>query len=57
MDQKAEPANVFASRAFVTVTLAANIRGGPWTQIICEEKSDRAHLAGQRSLVSLCPAL
>ena len=40
--QKAEPANVFASRAFVTVTLAANV----WTQIVYEEKSNRVHPRG-----------
>ena len=30
--KKAELATVFASRAFVTVTLAANMRGGMWTR-------------------------
>ena len=44
--KRAEPAHVFASRAFVTVTLAANMRGGMWTQIVCEEKSDRVHPHG-----------
>ena len=34
---------IFASRAFVTVTLAANMRGGMWTQIVYEGKSDRVH--------------
>ena len=29
--KKAESASLFASRAFVTVTLAANMRGGMWT--------------------------
>ena len=28
--RRAESANVFASRAFITVTLAANMRGGMW---------------------------
>ena len=37
---------VFASRAFVTVTLAANMRDGMWTQIVFEEKSDRVHPHG-----------
>ena len=41
--KKAESAHVFASRAFVTVTLAANMRGGMWTQIVYEEKTDRVH--------------
>ena len=35
--KKAEPANVFTSRAFLTVTLAANMRDGMWTQIVHEE--------------------
>ena len=35
-----ESAHVFASRAFVTVTLAANMRGGMWTQIVYEGKSE-----------------
>ena len=52
--KKAEPAHVFASRAFVTVALTANKRGGMWTQIVYEEKSDRV-LTGQRSLASSCP--
>ena len=39
---KAESAHVFASRALVTVTLAANTRGGMWTQIV-KEKTDRVH--------------
>ena len=34
--KRAEAAHVFASRAFVTVTLAANMRGGMWTQIVYE---------------------
>ena len=40
--EKAESAHVFASRAFVTVTLAANMRG-MWTQIVYEENTDRVH--------------
>ena len=32
-------AHIFASRAFVTVKLAANMRGGMWTQIVCEVKT------------------
>ena len=44
--KKAEPGHVFASRAFVTVTLAANMRGGVWTQIVGEEKTDRVHPHG-----------
>ena len=44
--KKAESAHVFASRAFVTVALAANITGGMWTQIVYEEKSDRVHPHG-----------
>ena len=44
--KKAEPAHVFVSRAFVTVTLAANMRGGMWTHIVCEGKSDRVHPNG-----------
>ena len=44
--KKAESVSVFASRAFVTVTLAANIRGGMWTQIVYEGKSDRVHRHG-----------
>ena len=31
---------------FVTVTLAANMRGGMWTQIVYEGKSDRVHPHG-----------
>ena len=41
--KKGESAHVFASRAFVTVTLAPNMRGGMWTQIVYEEKTDRVH--------------
>ena len=37
----AESTHVFASRAFVTVTLAATARGGMCTQIVYEEKTDR----------------
>ena len=44
----AEPAHVFASRAFVTVTLAANMRGGMWTQIVYEGKTDRTLSAPAR---------
>ena len=44
--KRAEAAHVFASRAFVTVTLAANMRGGMWTRIANEEKSDRVHPHG-----------
>ena len=44
--KRAEAAHVFASRAFVTVTLAANMRGGMWTQIVYEGKSDREHIHG-----------
>ena len=44
--KRAEAAHVFASRAFVTVTLAANMRGGMWTQIVYEGKSDRVHPHG-----------
>ena len=40
--KRAEPAHVIASRAFVTVTLAANMRG-MWTQIVYEGKSGRVH--------------
>ena len=49
--KKAESAHVFASRAFVTVTLAANMRGH-------EEKTDRVHPHGPlfpRQLVSHSP--
>ena len=56
--KKAEPANGFASRAFVTVTLPAKMRGGMWTQIVYEGKSDRAHPHGPhfpRQLVSHSP--
>ena len=42
----AESAYVFSSRAFVTVTLAANMMGGMWTQIVYEGKSDRVHPHG-----------
>ena len=58
MDQEAEPAHVFASRAFVTVTLAANMRCGMWTQIVYEGKSGRVHPHGPhfpRQLVSHFP--
>ena len=56
--KRAEAAHVFASRAFVTVTLAANMRGGMWTQIVYEGKSDRVHPHGPafpRQLVSHSP--
>ena len=49
--KKAESAHVFASRAFVTVTLAANMRGGMWTQIVYEGKSDREHPQGPHFLL------
>ena len=44
--KRAKAAHVFASRAFVTVTLAANTRGGMWTQIVYEGKSDRVRPHG-----------
>ena len=47
--------HVFASRAFVTVILAAHTRGGLWTQNVCEGKIDRVHPHGPlfpRQLVS-----
>ena len=56
--KRTEPAHVFASRAFVTVTLAANMRGGMWTQIVFEKKTDRVHPHGPhfpRQLVSHSP--
>ena len=56
--KRAEAAHVFASRAFVTVTLAANMRGGMWTQIVYEGKSGRVHPHGPafpRQLVSHSP--
>ena len=56
--KRAESAHVFASRAFVTVTLAANIRGGMETQIVYEENTDRVHRHGPpfpRQLVSHSP--
>ena len=56
--KRAEPAHVFASRAFVTVTLAANMRGGMWTQIVYEGQSGRVHPHGPafpRQLVSHSP--
>ena len=43
--KKAASARVFASRAFVTVTLAANMRGGMWTQIIYEASTLRRNFA------------
>ena len=46
------------ARPFVTVTLAANMRGGMWTQIVYEEKTDRVHSHGPlfpRQLVSHSP--
>ena len=45
VDQKSR-GSLFASPAFVTVTLAANMRGGMWTQIVYEGKSDRTHPYG-----------
>ena len=56
--KRTESAHVFASRAFVTVTLAANMRGGMWTQIVYEGKSGRVHPHGPhfpRQLVSHSP--
>ena len=56
--KRAASAHVFASRAFVTVTLAANMRGGMWTQIVYEGKTDRVHPHGPlfpRQLVSRSP--
>ena len=56
--KRAEPTHVFASRAFVTVTLAANMRGGMWTQIVCEGKTDRVRPYGPlfpRQLVTRSP--
>ena len=56
--KSAESAHVFASRAFVTVTLAANMRGGMWTQIVYEGKTDRVRPHGPllpRQLVSHSP--
>ena len=44
--KRAEAAHVFASRAFVTVTLVANMRGGMWTQIVHAGKSDGVHPHG-----------
>ena len=52
--KRAESTHVFASRAFVTVTLAANMR----TQIVCEGKTDRVHPHGPlfaRQLVTHSP--
>ena len=56
--KRAESAPVFASRAFVTVTLAANMRGGIWTQSVYEGKTDRVRPHGPlfpRQLVSHSP--
>ena len=56
--KRAESTHVFASRAFVTVTLAANMRGGMWTQIVNEGKSDRVRPHGPlfpRQLMSHSP--
>ena len=53
--KKTESAHVFVSRAFVTVTRAANMRGGMGTQIVYEGKTDRVHPHGPlfpRQLVS-----
>ena len=55
---RAESAPVFASHAFVTVTLAANMRGGIWTQSVYEGKTDRERPHGPlfpRQLVSHSP--
>ena len=57
--KRAESTHVFASRAFFTVTLAANMRGGMWTQIVYEGKSDRVQPHRPlfpRQLVSHSPA-
>ena len=56
--KRAESAHVFASRAFVTVTLAANMRGGMWTQSVYEGKTDRVRPHGPlfpRQLASHSP--
>ena len=56
--KRAESAHVFASRAFVTVTLAANMRGGMWTQSVYEGKTDRERPHGPlfpRQLASHSP--
>ena len=50
--------HVFASRAFVTVTLAANMRCGMWTQSVYEVKTDRVRPHGPllpRQLASHSP--
>ena len=44
-----------SSCAFVTVTLAANMRGGMRTQIVYEEKSDRVHPHGTHFPRQLVP--
>ena len=57
-DKRAESTQVFASGALVTVTLAANMRGGMWTQTVCEVKTDRVRPHGRlfpRQLVSHSP--
>ena len=41
---------IASPRAFVTVTLAANMRGGMWTQIVFEGKTDRVHLMNGRTI-------
>ena len=46
LTKRAESTHVFASRAFVTVTLAANMRGGMWTQTVYEEETDRVRPHG-----------
>ena len=56
--KRAEKAHVLASRAFVTVTLAVIVRGGMWTQIVYEGKTDRVRPHGPlfpRQLVSHSP--
>ena len=53
--KKGESTQVFASRAIVTVTLAANMRGGMWTQIVYEGRATQYTLTSQRSLASSCP--
>ena len=52
--KRAEAARVFASRAFVMVTLAANMRGGMWTQIVYEGRATEYTLMDQRSRASSC---
>ena len=53
--KKAEAAHVFASRAFVTVTLTANMRGGMWTQIVYEGRATECTLMDHTFRASSCP--